>query len=99
MPILNAVYEKLHDSGLEIIGVNLDDDKEDFSNCVKTQGIRWPQYFDGNGWNNEVSFPLGISSLPELWFIDKKGILRAAKHHADESALAEIFRILESEAY
>jgi thiol-disulfide isomerase/thioredoxin len=97
-PALKATYEKLHDKGLEVIGISLDDDKDALQNFIKKRGVVWPQYCDGKGWNNEFSFRFGINSVPTLWIIDKKGILRATNSHDDEDGLEAMFLTLNAEA-
>ena len=35
----------------------------------------WPQYFDGQGWDNKISTKYGIRSIPAMWLVDKEGNL------------------------
>jgi thiol-disulfide isomerase/thioredoxin len=75
-PHIKRTYEKFHDKGLEIIGISLDDDKQDLLNFLKKNGpAPWPQYFDGKGWNTEMSFKFAINAVPTIFLIDKKGNL------------------------
>jgi hypothetical protein len=39
------------------------------------KGMTWPQYFDGKGWNNEITTKFGIRAIPAMWLINKKGII------------------------
>lgn len=74
-PILNDLYKKSHDAGLEIVGINLDKDKSKVEQFIKEQQLSWPQYFDGKGSDNQFAKQFGIQSLPTLWLIDKDGTL------------------------
>jgi thiol-disulfide isomerase/thioredoxin len=76
LPHVKAVYEKLHARGFEIIGISLDQDKDALVGFVEKQGMSWPQFFDGKGWENELAQRFGINSIPTLWLVDKKGVLR-----------------------
>ena len=38
--------------------------------------MAWPHYFDGAGWGNAIAVDFGVSSIPALWLVDKKGIVR-----------------------
>ena len=38
--------------------------------------MTWPQYFDGKGWSNQFGVRFGIESIPTMWLVDKKGVLR-----------------------
>jgi hypothetical protein len=42
---------------------------------VKEHGMAWPQYFDGKGWQNAISTQYGISSIPAMWLVNKKGMV------------------------
>ena len=35
----------------------------------------WPQFFDGKGWKTSLAQEHGISSIPAMWLVDKKGKL------------------------
>ena len=43
------------------------------ANFVARKLIPWPQFFDGKGWDNEISTRFGISSIPAMWLIDQDG--------------------------
>jgi thiol-disulfide isomerase/thioredoxin len=75
MPDLVAAYQKYHDQGFEILGISLDQSKDAFLLFTKANQMVWPQYFDGKGWQNDVSSQFGIDSLPALWLVDKNGML------------------------
>ncbi len=76
VPSLKKTYDTYHSQGFEIIGVSLDDKKKDLLDFIKKHEMPWPQYFDGQHWNNEISFRFGINSVPTQWLVDKKGVLR-----------------------
>jgi thiol-disulfide isomerase/thioredoxin len=90
MPNVKSVYDKLHAQGFEIIGISLDESKEDLQKFIKKNSISWPQYFDGKQWNNEISSRFGIDAIPAEWLIDKKGILRStnARGNIEDAATA-----------
>lgn len=75
LPNVLKAYEKLHAKGFEIVGISLDQDKAKLEAFVKDKGMTWPQFFDGKGWQNEISTRYGINSIPAMWLIDKKGML------------------------
>ena len=75
LPNLLKAYEKLHPKGFEIIGISLDQDKAKLESFVKEKGMTWTQYFDGKGWQNDISTRFGIQSIPAMWLVDKKGML------------------------
>ena len=75
MPILKKVYEKYHDKGFEVIGISLDNYRDTLDEYLTSQKIPWPQYFDGNGWKNELALQYGVYSIPSTFLVDRSGNL------------------------
>ena len=76
MPGLVALYQELHPKGFEVIGISLDEDKAKMQEAVKSLGMTWPQYFDGEGVKSAFASKYGVDGVPATWLIDKKGMLR-----------------------
>ena len=51
--------------------------------------MTWPQFFDGKGWQNQFGLEFGIHSIPAMWLVDKKGILRDMSAREDLAAKVE----------
>ena len=75
VPDLVTVYKELHAKGFEIVGISLDQDKGSMEGVTLASGMVWPQYFDGKGWGNEIGSRYGITSLPTMWLLNKKGVV------------------------
>jgi thiol-disulfide isomerase/thioredoxin len=75
VPDVVATYQKFHDKGFEVVGISLDKDKAAVLTFTKEHGMVWPQYFDGKGWDNDISKGYGINSIPAMWLVDQKGML------------------------
>jgi hypothetical protein len=75
LPNVLKAYKELHSKGFEIVGISLDSDKAELEGFVKAKGMEWPQYFDGKGWQNEISSKYGINSIPAMWLLNKKGMV------------------------
>jgi len=76
MPNVVSTYKKFRDKGFEVVGISLDQDKAAMEEALKKHAMTWVQYFDGAGWENKISKGFGIQSIPAVWLIDKKGMLR-----------------------
>jgi thiol-disulfide isomerase/thioredoxin len=80
MPTMKELYSKYHGQGVEFIGVSLDEPKEDggldkLKTFVARSAIKWPQYYQGKGWESEFSRSWGINSIPALFVVDQDGNL------------------------
>ena len=75
VPHVVAAYKKYHDKGFEIVGISLDQDEDALKTFTQQNEMTWPQYFDGQGWDNKISKDFGIQSIPTMWLIGKDGKL------------------------
>jgi peroxiredoxin len=73
LPNVLNTYEKFHPKGLEIIGINLDDDKNRVSSFIKQKNITWQQFFDGKGWTNKLATKYGVMQIPATFLLDGDG--------------------------
>ncbi len=91
LPNVIATYQKHHAEGFAIIGVSLDSDREKLTAFLKqTDGMTWPQYFDGQGWGNKLAVKYGVESIPFAVLIgtDGKIIGKSLRGDALENAVA-----------
>lgn len=94
MPNVVEVYKQFHNKGLEIVGVSLDESKEDWETAVKDMGMNWIQTSDLKGWECEAARLYGVRGIPACVLINQKGEivgrdLRAEGLHA---RLAELLK-------
>ncbi len=87
-------YKKLHAKGFEIVGISLDQNLDALQLFTKAKGMTWPQFFDGKGWDNQISRNFGITSIPAMWLIDKKGMLVNAD--ARDNLAADVEKLLKA---
>lgn len=76
LPKVKAAYEKLHAKGFEIIGLSFDEDKAALEKTLKAENMTWPQHFDGEDAGKKWGEEFGITGIPTMWLVDKKGVLR-----------------------
>lgn len=80
MPNLKATYKKYKDQGVEFVGVSLDNPESEggltqLKDFVKTNGLEWPQYYQGKQWKSEFSSGWGITGIPATFILDHEGKL------------------------
>ena len=75
VPNVVAAYNTYHAQGFEVIGVSLDQDRDAMTQFTAENGMPWPQYFDGQGWNNALAQRFGVDSIPQMWLFDRQGRL------------------------
>lgn len=76
MPELKLIYDKYKNSGLKIIGISEDEDKESWLKMIKKIDAPWGHFMISN-FSREIAIQLnnsyGLNSVPYCVIIDKKG--------------------------
>ncbi|MCK5146871.1 TlpA family protein disulfide reductase [bacterium] len=86
MPNVKAVYDANKDKGFEIIGISLDrkDGLQTLKDYIKENELDWKFSFTGGYWQDVTAKAWGVNSIPSVWLIDKKGMLRYFGLHGEE---------------
>jgi len=84
IPNVVATYKKYHNQGFDIIGVSLDQDRQKLMTFTKDHNMTWPQYFDGQGWDNKLAAKYGIQAIPATYLLDGNGVIIAKDLRGDD---------------
>ncbi|MBI4719928.1 MAG: redoxin domain-containing protein [Chitinivibrionia bacterium] len=76
MPHVISLYSEYHSKGFEIIGISLDDNKANLDTYIADNKMTWPQYYEGNKWNNSIAKRYGVRAIPATFLVDKQGNIR-----------------------
>ncbi len=85
LPELVKVYQKYHDKGLEVIGINLDNERGEADAFLKAHQVSWPEIFEGGGMESRLAIEYGIISVPTMFLVDADGkvVSRSLRNSAD----------------
>lgn len=72
-PFLNELNMRLKDRGLQIIGVNLDENPKDAQDFLATYPANFTVTADIN---EQCARDFGVKAMPSSYLIDRKGIIR-----------------------
>jgi thiol-disulfide isomerase/thioredoxin len=85
LPNVIETYQKYHARGFEIIGVTLDSERDKLEAFLQQQaGMTWPQYFDGQGWGNQLAVKYGVNSIPFAILIGPDGKIIGTELRGEE---------------
>jgi hypothetical protein len=86
------INDAYHDKGLQIIGINLDQERSSMDAAIQQTGFDWPQYFDGKGWSNDIVRKWRVDSIPRTFLIGPDGDVLWTGHPAQiDAALKDAF--------
>jgi peroxiredoxin len=76
-PRWRALYDRAKPKGFEIVGISLDTSRSQFEAFTRKERMTWPQVRDGKAWEGDRVLDFGVTRLPTVWLLDRKGRLRA----------------------
>lgn len=74
MKAIESVYQRLKPRGLDVIAVNVGQDKKTVVEFMRKLGVSYPALMDEN---SAIAKRYGVVGLPTTYFVDAKGIVRA----------------------
>lgn len=75
IPHLKEVYALYHPEGFEVIGISMDDKKENWLKAIDEEKLPWLQVSDLKAFNSDVSKLYGVSGIPTCLLIDPEGTI------------------------
>jgi thiol-disulfide isomerase/thioredoxin len=90
-PELKALYDK-YGGELEIIGLSLDTDNEQWQATINQNQLRWLNYSELKGWDTSSAKTFKINRTPSYYLLDKESTIIAKPKNASE--LIEIIKSL-----
>lgn len=77
MPHLQALYERYHDLGFELLAVNVEDNPEGARKWLEETPVTFPVLFDPK---NQVSKLYNVVAMPSTVLVGRDGTLRFIHH-------------------
>lgn len=92
-PHVVELYNEFNAKGFDILGVSLDNKKENWLKAIEDDQLVWNQVSDLKGWKNEVAQLYAVSSIPHTVLVDKEGKI-IAKNLRGEELRAKVAELL-----
>ena len=77
VPNVLRLYEQYHDQGFEVLGVSLDDEKEQAESYISQYSLPWPNLYSEKpgeqGWDAPMAVYYGVSGIPLAILVDAEG--------------------------
>lgn len=73
IPAMKELHDKYGDN-IKFVGVSFDDNKDNWTQCIKTNGMEWLQLSELKKWKEtEVSKLYNVKWIPAMYLIDRQG--------------------------
>ncbi|HRP31033.1 MAG TPA: TlpA disulfide reductase family protein [Agriterribacter sp.] len=72
-PNVIKAYNMYNTKGFEVLGVSLDDEKEDWTKAIKDDKLPWTHVSDLEGWQSAPATLYGVKFVPINFLLDKDG--------------------------
>lgn len=91
-PHLRQLHARYKSHGLQILGVNLDNDRDKAVQAAEANLLSYPHVFDGKGWKNEVAILYRVHGIPQTYLLDQdlKIVAKSLRGEKLESRMAAI---------
>lgn len=77
MPTIRRLYEQYRASGLAVVGVSLDTDRDKLADFVQSHDLSWPQVFvkppGDSAWENPIALSYDVDSIPKTFLVNRRG--------------------------
>ena len=81
---IKGVIDKYAPQGVQVVGVNMDNDVEAMKAAVTRSGMNWPQLFTPGGYDSSLAVYWGIAAVPYMIVYDKDGTVAQVNIHSAE---------------
>jgi peroxiredoxin len=83
-PNVVKVYNEFHKKGFDILGVSLDQKKEDWVKAISDDKLTWTHVSDLKYWGNDAARLFAVNAIPSNFLLDDKGIIIARNLRGDD---------------
>lgn len=84
MPVLKEYYNGDKKSELEIVGISIDESKEDFFDAILSHAYNWINLAEFKGWDGPTVLEYGIHATPTIFVLDENKTIIAKPANEDE---------------
>ncbi|WP_340198529.1 redoxin domain-containing protein [Ascidiimonas sp. W6] len=91
-PRVVKMYHKYHDQGLNIIGVSLDKNADDWKKAIQADSLSWQHVSNLKFWQDPIARMYNIREVPSTYILDKEGKIVAKNLRGDalDAKVAEL---------
>jgi peroxiredoxin len=78
------VYNEFHKKGFDVLGVSLDQKKEEWLKAIADDKLAWTQLSDLKYWGNDAARMYAVNSIPSNFLLDANGTIIGRNLRGDD---------------
>jgi peroxiredoxin len=83
-PNVVRVFKEFHKNGFDVLGVSLDQKKEDWLKAIADDKLTWTHLSDLKYWGNEAAKLYAVNSIPSNFLLDETGTIIGRNLRGDD---------------
>ena len=83
-PNVVKAFSEFHTKGFEVLGVSLDEEKQEWIGAIKKDNLTWTQVSDLKGWESATAKLYNVTAIPTNFLIDGNGKILATNLRGDD---------------
>jgi len=83
-PNLVALHNKYKVKGLDIVGISLDKDGDNWKKAIENDKLAWTHVSKLMRWEDPIAKKYGVTSIPQLFLLDASGKVVARESHVKD---------------
>lgn len=92
-PNVVKIYKEFHAKGLEILGVSLDNNKENWMKAIEDDQLTWNHVSDLQGWACAAAQLYAVNGIPHMVVLDENNVI-VAKNLRGDALRAKVAEML-----
>jgi peroxiredoxin len=93
-PNLVKIYNEFKKKGFDVLGVSLDQEKEDWVKAIAEDKLMWTNVSDLQEWGNSAARLFAVNAIPANFLLDEAGII-IAKNLRGDALYNKVSEVLE----
>jgi peroxiredoxin len=94
-PNVVKVFTEFHKKGFDVIGVSLDQNKDEWVKAISSDNLAWTHVSDLQYWNSAAARLYAVSAIPANFLLDQNGVI-IAKNLRGDALTTKVKEVLEA---
>jgi thiol-disulfide isomerase/thioredoxin len=81
LPALIELYKKYQSEGVEVFGISIDENQQQWEEYVSLHGMTWLNYNELKGWDSDIVRKMMVNKTPSFFLVNSNGVIVGKSHN------------------